>query len=214
MSRASHTAYARIRAGITGGEWPPGAPLREEELAALTGVSRTPVREALRRLEAEYLVRRTDGSRSFVADWSSDDIGEMFTLRGLLESHAAARAATRIAPAAIAALRTLNADLHTAAHAHDTEAFLNHNRAFHAAILAAAASPRLAAMLAALVEQPVVRRTAHRYDRAALVRSHAEHEELLAAFTAQDAAWASAVMTAHIRRAAHSFQTAIANTPG
>jgi DNA-binding GntR family transcriptional regulator len=205
MSKASDLAYARIRQGITGGEWPPGTPLREEELAALCGVSRTPVREALRRLEAEYLVRRTEGARSFVADWSADDVAEMFALRAILEGHAAARAATRITPEAIAELQALNAEVHAACGTDDTDRFLNANRAFHAIVLEAAASPRLAQMLGALVEQPVVRRTAQRYGRGEFVRSHAEHAALIEAFLARDAQWAQSTMTGHIRRAFHSF---------
>lgn len=205
MSKASDLAYARIRQGITGGEWPPGTPLREEELAALCGVSRTPVREALRRLEAEYLVRRTEGARSFVADWSADDVAEMFALRAILEGHAAARAATRITPDAIAELQALNAEVHAACGTDDTDRFLNANRAFHAIVLEAAASPRLAQMLGALVEQPVVRRTAQRYGRGEFVRSHAEHAALIEAFLARDAQWAQSMMTGHIRRAFHAF---------
>jgi len=200
MSKASDLAYARIRQGITGGEWQPGTPLREEELAALCGVSRTPVREALRRLEAEYLVRRTEGARSFVADWSADDVAEMFALRAILEGHAAARAATRITPEAIAELQALNAEVHAACGTDDTDRFLSANRQFHAIVLEAAASPRLAQMLGALVEQPVVRRTAQRYGR-----SHAEHAALIEAFLARDAQWAQSTMTGHIRRAFHAF---------
>jgi len=208
MSRASDTAYALIRSQIGGGTLAPGAPLREEELAALCGVSRTPVREALRRLEAEMVVRRTDGGRVYVADWASDDIDEMFALRSLLEGHAAARAATRITSAALLAMRAVNATLEAAVQrtdAPDVVGFLAANRAFHAAIVEAAASPRLAAMLARLIEQPVVQRTARNYDRAQLERSAAEHGELLAAFARGDADWAQAVMTAHIRRAYHAF---------
>lgn len=205
MSKASDIAYARIRAGITGGEWPPGAPLREEELAQLCGVSRTPVREALRRLEAEYLIRRSEGARSFVADWSHDDIAEMFALRAILEGHASARAATRITAEALIALERTNDAIADALAARDTNAFLAANRAFHAIILDAAHSPRLASMLAALVEQPVVRRTAQHYSTDELRRSHAEHLSLIAALQARDSQWAESTMTSHIRRAFHAF---------
>lgn len=208
MSRASDHAYARIRAAITGGEFAPGDPLREEELAALTGVSRTPVRDALRRLEAQSLVRRTEGARALVADWSGDDIAEMFTLRALLEGHAAARAAARADARTLAGMRASNEALVAAVMRDDTEGFLDANRTFHSQVLAAAESPRLIAMLGGLVETPVVRRTAHRYDRAQLLRSHADHTELLAAFARRDAEWAQAVMTAHIRRAYHAFAEA------
>ena len=208
MSRAADTAYEIIRERIAGGALAPGAPLREEELAELCGVSRTPVREALRRLEGELFVRRSGGSRAFVADWSADDVGEMFTLRAVLEAHAAARAATRLSADQLAGLAAANAALGAAIHAPggpDVAGFLAANRDFHDRVIAAAASPRLAAMLAQLIEQPVVRRTARLYDRAQLERSFAEHGELLAAFARADADWARAVMTGHIRRAFHTF---------
>ncbi|MGL6042574.1 MAG: GntR family transcriptional regulator, partial [Sandaracinobacteroides sp.] len=205
MSRASDLAYARVRQGITGGEWAPGTPLREEELAALCGVSRTPVREALRRLEAEYLVRRTEGARSFVADWSADDVAEMFALRAILEGHAAARAAGRITGKQIAELEALNEEVLAAIASDHTDRFLAANRAFHALVMEAAQSPRLAQMLGALVEQPVVRGTAQRYGRAEFARSHAEHATLVEAFHARDTEWAESTMTGHIRRAFHVF---------
>lgn len=208
VSKASDLAYARIRSGITGGEWAPGTPLREEELAALCGVSRTPVREALRRLEAEYLVRRTEGARSFVADWSADDVAEMFALRAILEGHAAARAATRIGAADIAALEALNEEVRLSAEGDATDRFLAANRRFHAIVLEAAQSPRLAQMLGSLVEQPVVRRTAQHYGRVEFARSHAEHAALIEAFHARDAQWAESTMTGHIRRAFHAFAAA------
>ena len=59
-----------------------------------------------------------------------------------------------------------------------------------------------------LVEQSVVWRTAQQYDRENLQRSHHEHEELLAAFSRADGAWAEAIMTAHIRRAFHAYRDA------
>ena len=208
MSRASDSAYETIRGRIANGTLAPGAPLREEDLAEICGVSRTPVREALRRLEAELFVRRDQGSRAFVADWTADDVGEMFALRALLEAHAAARAATRITPDDLEALRDVNTQLIAAIDAPggpDVAGFLASNRDFHDRVIAAAASPRLAAMLAQLIEQPVVRRTARLYDRAQLGRSAAEHGELLAAFARADSDWARAVMTGHIRRALHAF---------
>lgn len=208
MSKAADKAYARIRAGITGGEWPPGAPLREEELAVLCGVSRTPVREALRRLESDYLIRRSEGARSFVADWSADDVAEMFALRAILEGHAAARASTRIDSTQLARLQALNDDVAASLLTGDTDLFLRANRAFHTVVLDAAQSPRLAAMLTALVEQPVVRRTAQRYGGDAFKRSHAEHAALVEAFHARDPIWAQSMMTSHIRRAYHAFAAA------
>ncbi|MFZ4690286.1 MAG: GntR family transcriptional regulator [Polymorphobacter sp.] len=210
MSKASERAYAEIRGLILSGDVLPGSPLTEEALADICGVSRTPVREALRRLESELYVVRSESQRLFVASWNAEDLAEMFNLRAMLEAHAAARAATRIMPDGIEALRASNARLAAAVAAPtpDVATFLLENRTFHEILITAAASPRLATMLAALVEQPVVRRTAARYTRAELARSAHEHGELVQAFVVQDAQWAQAVMTGHIRRAFHAFSAA------
>lgn len=133
-TRASERAYQEIRALILTGDVAPGAPLTEEALADIVGVSRTPVREALRRLEAELYVRRSESQRLFVANWSRDDLTEMFALRAMLEAHAAARAATRISDAALADLQTINARIAAvvsragASGAPDIAAFLPENR--------------------------------------------------------------------------------------
>ena len=210
MSRASNHAYAEIRSLILSGDAPPGTQLKEEHLADICGVSRTPVRDALRRLEAELYVVRSDSQRAFVADWSHEDVDEMFALRGMLEAHAAARAATRFDRATLNALIACNAAIEAAVlREHpDIAGFLDGNRLFHRIVIDTANSPRLAATLATLVEQPVIRRTALHYDRAQLAQSAREHGELIQAFEAGDPDWARAIMTAHIRRAFHAFSSA------
>lgn len=207
MSRASDHAYTVIRGMILAGELPPGAQLSEEALALRCEVSRTPVRDALRRLESDLLIRRSESQRSFVADWSDDDIEDAFELRAMLEAQAARRAATRIAPAQLEALRHHNRLIGAAIAGDkaDIPTFLEHNRAFHEIILAAAGSSRLASLLTRLIEQPVVWRTAQNYDRENLQRSHREHEELVAAFDRRDAGWAASIMAGHIRRAYHAY---------
>ena len=207
---ASDRAYAEIRGLILAGDASPGTPLREEALADIVGVSRTPIREALRRLESELYASRTPGGRLVVADWNSDDVAEIFALRAMLEGHAAARAARRMTAAGLAELKLCNAAIEAAVAQPqpDIARFLTENRRFHDLILSASSSARLATMLAGLVEQPIVRRTAARYDRADLARSAHEHGQMIQAFTARDEDWARAVMTAHIRRALHAFQNA------
>jgi DNA-binding GntR family transcriptional regulator len=207
MSRASDHAYSQIRGMILSGELAPGTQLSEEALALRCRVSRTPVRDALRRLESDLFVRRSESQRTFVADWSLDDIEDAFELRAMLEGHAARRAAARIGTEGIRRLKAHNRAIDRAISAPnpDVTAFLEHNREFHALILEAAQSPRLSAMLARLIEQPVVWRTAQNYDRENLRRSHNEHEELLSAFERADGEWAAAVMHGHIRRAFHTY---------
>ncbi|XUU61186.1 GntR family transcriptional regulator [Erythrobacter sp. HA6-11] len=210
MSRASDTAYEAIRSHVLSGATAPGAQITEEQLAEIAGVSRTPVRDAVRRLEAELLLVRNASKRIFVADWSRDDIDEMFTLREMLEGHAAERAALRITPEQLAEMEAVNAELHSAVAGDvpDVETFLDANRKFHEIITAASHSPRLAQVLALLVEAPVVLRTARSYSVEDLRQSARDHDELIAAFRAQDASWARAVMASHLRRAFHTFADA------
>lgn len=207
MSKASNRAYETIRGRILSGELQPGAQLVEEALAELCGVSRTPIREALHRLEAELLVERTDTKRSFVADWSLHDVADAFELRAMIEAHAARLAAVRMTDEALERLRIANAAIGRAVHSPipDVAAFLEGNREFHAILLETANSRRLSALLTTLIEQPVVWRTAYYYDRESRIRSHAEHEELIAAFARRDGNWAAAVMTSHILRAHHAY---------
>lgn len=210
MSKASDRAYLQIRAMILSGALAPGSQIREEQLAESCGVSRTPVRDALNRLESELLIRRSESQRSFVANWSIDDVEEAFILREMLEGLAARRAAERIGRDQLQQLQQLNAAIGRTVQTvrADIPAFLEHNRQFHGIILDASASPRLTAALAQLIEQPVVWRTAQNYDAENLLRSHREHDELLAAFVRGDGNWAEAVMRAHIRRAFHAYADA------
>ena len=210
MSRASDRAYAMIRNMILSGELLSGAKIGEEALAEHCGVSRTPIREAMNRLEAELLIRRSDTQRSFVADWALADVEESFELRGLLESHAARRAATRIDWSQIERMKMHNQALKEAVKSEipDTQRFLEHNQQFHAIILEASASAPLTSVLSHIVERAIVHRTVQNFTFDDLQRSFREHGELLAAFEQHDPAWAEAVMTSHIRRAFHTYANA------
>lgn len=210
MTKASDRAYELIRGMILSGELSAGDPLGEEALAERCGVSRTPIREALRRLETDLLVRRTDSQRSFVADWSLDDVGEAFELRAMLEGYAARLAAQKMTDDLLARLRACNAAISAAIAKPkpDVATFLDRNREFHAMVLEAAGSRRLTNLLTALIEQPVVWRTAHHYDPEAFQRSHSEHADLLSAFERRDGAWAESIMAGHIRRAFHAYSDA------
>jgi DNA-binding GntR family transcriptional regulator len=203
MKKASDQAYRILREKILSGELPPGHQLKEEELADLCRVSRTPVREAIRQLETELFVRRSDSQRSYVAEWTEADVAEVFTLRGMLESHAARLAASRIDSDTIAALKQVNEEMRAVVTAEilDDEAFLALNERFHSLILHASASERLAGLLGRLVLQPVVHLTALAYEREQVNRSLSEHVEITEALERGDTEWADALMTAHIRRA-------------
>ncbi|MDJ0979663.1 MAG: GntR family transcriptional regulator [Erythrobacter sp.] len=211
MSTASDTAYEKIRQHLLEGRVRPGDRLTEEQLSAIAGVSRTPVREAVSRLERELLLMRTQSNRIVVPDWGEDEIDELFTLRQMLESHAAERAATRVSAQDIDELARINSELHEAVALDppDVARFLDANRLFHEAVTEAAHSPRLGRILATLVEQPVVLHTAREYSIEDLRQSSRDHDELIAAFRARDPHWARAIMGSHLRRAFHVFADAM-----
>ena len=79
MSKIADQAYQTIRDKIISGEYTAGSHLKEARIAEDTGASRTPVREALRRLNAEHLVRFEPNRGAYVNSWSLEDIEELYT---------------------------------------------------------------------------------------------------------------------------------------
>lgn len=209
MSKASRKAYDAIRSRILTGEFAPGAHLKEEELAEVCGVSRTPIRDALRALSAEEYVRVVPNHGTYVSEWSDDDIRDIFTLRAILEGHAALLASGRAMPGHFEELSHLHRTMAVMLEKKDEpdrDLFINSNRRFHEIITEAAGSRRLTQMIARLVEQPLIARTAISYTRGDLQRSNHQHGELIAAFRAHDGAWAQAVMKAHILAAYQAYK--------
>lgn len=210
MSKASQEAYRKIRAGILSGHFPAGQFVPEDEFAQYCGLSRTPVREAIAELVAEMLLQRSGTNRVFVPVWSDEDEEELFTLRAMLESHCASRAARLITDEQIAELKAHCDFIDNAIAAKsgpDVSGFVEGNRHFHAVILAAAQSDRLAQLMKFVVSQIVVHRTAEQYSRADMEQSQRDHRDLVSAFEMRDEDWAGALANTHIRRAANAYRT-------
>jgi DNA-binding GntR family transcriptional regulator len=199
--RAVEKAYEAIRAGIADGRFAPNTRITEQEVAAAAGVSRTPAREALRRLQAEGLLTFTPNQGAVVTSWSADDIDEIFELRVVLESQGAYRAASRATSKQMSRLKELalayEIEVHTAAPGY-LERIATLNSDFHRELYNAAGSPRLNRALAALLETALVHRTFWSYSPEDLRRSAAHHTELAQAVEAHDPEWAGSVMRAHI----------------
>jgi len=194
-------AYEAIRNGIFSGEHPAGGRLREEELAERIGVSRTPVREALRRLDAEGLVEFMPNRGAHVASWSDEDLREIFALRALLEGFGARLAAARIDHETLARLGELCDAMDRALAEGGPDHFervAELNNRFHQGILAASGSKRLPVLVSSLMEAPLVYRTFRRYSAGQLARSMSHHRELLAALETGDGEWAGSVMRSHV----------------
>jgi DNA-binding GntR family transcriptional regulator len=216
MAAATEQTVARLRTFILQGDLEPGARLQEVELASQLGVSRTPVREALRVLSSEGLVEVLPNRGARVARWSVEDLEEIYQLRGMLESHAAQRAATRMVPAQVEELTGLCEQMEACARRaskHDLLALGELNGRFHTVILEAADSDRLSTMLASVVQVSLVMRTFTRYSPEALARSMNHHRELVVAIQAGAPEWAGSVMRSHIIAAGNVLVNAGAAPP-
>jgi DNA-binding GntR family transcriptional regulator len=104
--------YEEVRQAIVELRLKPGAPLREATMAGQLGVSKTPVREALARLEQEGLVETTSFKGAVVSGYSAEDLQEIYELRELLEGAAVRAAATSASDETLARLKALVAESH------------------------------------------------------------------------------------------------------
>jgi DNA-binding GntR family transcriptional regulator len=185
-----------LRTAILDGQLAPGERLRAEALAGRFGTSRTPVREALLMLEHEGLVDVQPNRGAIVRSFDPADLLDLYEVRALIEPHAAARAATRIAPEPLARLRELcDAAADPGATVADQIVF---NEEFHRIVVEAAESPRLVAAMRAVAGIPREFRTAFWASEQQRAQSLFCHRELVTAFTAGQAELAEAVMRMHI----------------
>lgn len=217
MAAAVEKAYQTIREGIVSGAYPPGSHLTAQDLAAASGLSRTPVREAMHRLHTEGLITFIPHRGAFVARMEQRDIHKIYGLRAVLESFAAEAAATEATDEQISELEQLAAEMAGALEQHGPE-FVEQvtriNNSFHKLIVTAAANPRLEVALASIVELPLVLRTFRRYSLDEVRRSTVQHQELVEAIRARDGAWARSVMTSHIHAARTALLRSIAEANG
>lgn len=216
MSKSSDKAYEAIRDMIVDGVFAPGDRLSEEALSAEIGVSRTPVREALRRLEGDYFVsiRANRGAR--VLGWETEDVEDLFQLRAIIEGFAARCAAERATADEIAAMRAEIAAIDKALAGRvrpDIDRFLSANSRFHELLSGAAKNTRLTEIIKSLVAQAVVFRTAKRYSLEDLQRSNFHHREMLDAIEARDGALAETIMKTHILAAGRAFKQKPGKSP-
>ena len=209
MVKAVEKAYDVIRSGIVDGRYPSGYRLTEQEIAELSGVSRTPVREALRRLSSEGLLSYVPNQGAMVASWTDEEVEEVFVLRAMLEAFAVERAARRMTENDIAELRELAEEMIEEAEegkAGHLQRIKDLNTRFHKKFYVSTRSPRLQGMISTLIDVPLVSRTFGKYSREDLLRSTRHHLEIVTALEAGDDAWAASVMRSHILAAYSVFK--------
>lgn len=199
-------AYDAVRGSIANGEFPPGAWLREPFVASSLGLSRTPVREALRMLAAEGVVELVHNRGARVVRWTAADIDEIYRLRALLEGHGAGMAARDATPSQVAELRRL-AERYEQAVDDDAGApglSAQCNNAFHAAVVAASGSSRLRTLLDVISSVPLVTQALQRYTDDDRHRSVLQHRDIVTAIVHRDEALAESAMRSHILAARYT----------
>ncbi|MER8032572.1 GntR family transcriptional regulator [Streptomyces bauhiniae] len=186
---------AALRQDIIAGRLAPGDRLVERELADRYGVSRVPVREAIRALVGEGFVLFESARRTVVRRLTPDDVRELFELREALEVYAAGLAASRATPEALAELRDLLAEAATATKAGEAEAITDVNTRFHDRILAMTGNGLLISVL-----EPVDGRLRWLTRRnAEWPQLLTEHQDLYAAIASGDPDRARAHALGHVR---------------
>ena len=184
-----------LREAIVSGQLPADAELRQDDIAARFEVSKIPVREALKRLEAEGLVTFVRNKGALVASMSPEEIWEYVEIRAMLEARAAELSAPNISDAnltiARAAIQSFGEEINPAR-------WGELNWQLHSSLYADAARPVLLAEIRALYNK------VERYVRALLAvttempKTQREHGAILEAFAARDAVAAAALTRAHV----------------
>jgi DNA-binding GntR family transcriptional regulator len=185
----------RLRGQIFARQLEPGAWIDESRLSAEYGISRTPLREALKVLAAEGLVTMKPRRGAYVAEMSRDDVAQIYHLLSLLEADAAGDAARHASAAQLARLVQLHERLEKQVRQRD--AFFAANEQFHMALLDVAGNRWRTQIVADLRKVMKLNRHQSLWKQGRLSDSLAEHRALMTAITAGEGAKAAKLMREH-----------------
>ena len=188
-----------MRDGIEKGHYRPGQRIRETDVAEWLGVSRTPIRQALRHLETEGLLRFVPWRGVVVAELDRQQVLELYSMRAALEGLAARLAARNIDPRGLAKLEETLAKAAKARNKPKTMARLT--RAFHSTIYEASQNRYLMQTLNALRSSLALLQDTTVSNPGRSAQAHEEHLALLGAIRKNDQAGAEALARDHLRQA-------------
>jgi DNA-binding GntR family transcriptional regulator len=190
-----------VLARILSGELRPGQRINEPDVAARPGVSRVPVREALRELQSSGLVAARKHAGVFVREMSAREVADLYDLRAVLDAHAG-QCATRLpAPARAglcAVLEQHTLAMREASQRQDVQGYYAANLAFHWAIVEGSGNQALADHYRAVVQQLHLSRLRNLSSTAGMQASMAEHAQVVAALADADAARCSQLLADHV----------------
>jgi DNA-binding GntR family transcriptional regulator len=195
-----HEVATQLRDRIFGGELMPGSFLDEATLAEQMSISRTPLREALKVLTAEGLVRHEPRRGCFVNEVTERDLDDIFPVLALLEGRCAFEAALNASDADLQALEALHDKLTRHARARRINDYYAANFAIHEAIIALANNRWLAQVIGDLRKIVKLARLQQLHAPGRLEESLAEHLAVFAALKARDPDGAEAAMRTHLTR--------------
>lgn len=198
--------FETLRKSIISGDIKPGERLMEVSLADQMGVSRTPVREAIRRLEAEGLVTMIPRKGTHVSELSVKDIMDVLEVRAVLDQLATALAAKRMQTAQIKALESIHKQYITNVEKENMEGAIRKDVEFHDVIYAASGNPRLVAVASSLREHVYRFRVIYMKDNLIAENVLHEHEEILEALRNAQEDRAADLAEEHIK---HQMDTII-----
>ncbi len=200
---ANHV-HRELRRAILMGQFSPGSRLIEVTLAAMLNVSRTPIREAISKLETEGLVKRA-GGRGVVVEDASGRLFEIITIRQGLEGAAVRLACQRASDEELAAILAFERDAVTPTNSVSVEDRAEHNRLFHAALARASGSARLVSLLEEFYEYSFGELMPHGTP-AELNRLRRQHIAIAENLVRRNAEAAEQVVREHLETIVHIFE--------
>jgi len=199
-----------IRQAIIDGTFAPGERLMEIQLAEEMGVSRTPVREAIRKLELEGFVVMIPRRGTYVANLSIKDINDVYEIRSSLDVLAAGLAAERITPEEVVSLQNFIKELDRHIEEGNMEKVVETDTAFHDVLYKASRNERLCNIISNLREQITgIRGTSMRYP-GRLKDTQEEHRKIVEAIAARDVDRSRAAAQIHMENARRTLMRAMA----
>ena len=205
--------FESLRGAIINGELRPGERLMEISLAEELGVSRTPVREAIRKLELEGLVLMIPRKGAYVARISMKDIADVFEIRATLEGLAAELAAQRIADDELDELERLLVQIAECAAKDDVESCIELDTKFHEVLFRSSRNDRLLPLLSNLREQIQRIRMTSLHHPGRLKLALEEHKRIVDAISQHNPALARKLAHEHIECAENSLMEVISEEP-
>ncbi len=203
--------FRNLRKAIITGELPPGERLLETQLGEKLGVSRTPIREAIRKLELEGLVVMVPRKGAQVAQFTPKDIKDVLEVRAALEALAVRLACQRMDERSFLRLQLVITEYEYAAKENDIETMIEKDVEFHEIIFNATENDKLIQMFGNLGEQVHRFRIAYLKNTEESISVQEEHMEILQALRDKDADKAAQLAMTHIDKQSESIIKFIQN---